>query len=389
MAVDGNEDIMAYFFKYKSSNYNINATIFLTAYLCILVMQQFLIVPIRVAQAAMLFLGLLSVQFYKRNMANQYLVIFFIIYTVGGIISWIFNRNADIQEYLWIISFGGIALLLLNESVSFKVISAFYYLSMGLMCILILLSNGVDNLHMASSRNTISSLGILLFNVYTISAFQNHRRVNIMASVTFVITALLGIGRSGVLLAGMLLLSLLIWDINKRSFHFRNPLYICFIILCTGILCFVLYDTVVYPALYNMSWRGVVSQARVGIWTSYLQKTFSDLSNIIFGANISGNVWLDEFSSNLHNSFLNLHSKYGLGITIMIFTLTFNSLLYFIKKRQLIILIPFLAIIFRAQTDYTNFNGTADFVWYYYMFLPFFRQKLADWQDSRQTVISQ
>lgn len=366
---------MLYIIKGKNSDSSFNATVLLVSYLCVLLMQQFLILPMRLAQLAMLVLGVLSVQFYKKNRANEYLLAFFLLYTLGGLLSWIFNKNADIQEYLWIVSFGGIALLLLNETVCFDVMKVFYYSSMGLMCLLIIFSQGVDNLHMASSRNTISSMGILLFSIYTISAYQCNRKIHIMSAVVFVITALLGIGRSGVLLSGLLLISFLLWDINKQTFCLKNPYYICITIIVLGILFVLLYNSVIYPALYNISWRGIMSQSRLGIWTSYIEKTCSDLKNILFGAHVSGNIWLDKYSFNLHNSFLNLHSKYGFGVLLLIIVLTFHSIVFFIKKKQLIILIPFLAVVFRAQTDYTNFNGTADFVWYYYMFLPFFEMK--------------
>lgn len=180
---------------------NLLATGCLVIYLSIILLAQFLILPMRIAQLFMLFLGVLSIKFYKKTPPNQYILILYILYTFCGIFSWTYNHNADLQEYLWIVSFGGIAFMLSNKKLSFNIMRVFYYGSMAIMCLLIFFNQGVDNLHMASSRNTISSMGILLFTLYMISAYQCKRKVHIMAPIAFVIAALLGIGRSGVLLA--------------------------------------------------------------------------------------------------------------------------------------------------------------------------------------------
>lgn len=348
------------------------ASIYMALFIIILLLQQFLILPIRIAQLAMLVLGLACLQFYKKNSPNELVLIYCAFYTVGGIFSWVFNRNADLQEYLWIISSAGIAILMLNQKIMFHLIRIIYYFSMGLMCFLILINHGVDNLPMVSSRNAISSLGIFLFSIYTISAYQCNHKIHFASIITYVITSLLGIGRSGLLLAMALLVVSLLWNINKNTFHLRSPFQVCVIILVLIVACLVLYEKVIYPAFYNIAWRGIISQVRANTWISYIKKVYIDMGNIFWGAHISGDFWLDKYSRNLHNSFLNLHSKYGLGITLTIIILTFNALRYFVTKRKLILLIPFLSVIFRAQTDYTNFNGSADCVWYYFMFLPFF-----------------
>lgn len=351
---------------------NILATIYLTFYMVVLLLQQFLILPVGTASLMMLVLGIACIKFYRKTPPNQLVAVFYLLYTTGGIFSWFFNKNADLQEYLWIVSFGGIAVLLLNQKVSFNIISPLYYCSMGLMCFLILVSHGVDALHMLSSRNSISSLGIFLFSIYAISAYQCKRRISLFSVITYAITAFLGIGRSGVFLAVLLLGMWLVWDINKNSFQLRNPIHISTIIIILSICCLLLYDKVLYPAIYNLTWRGMISQSRVNIWINYLSKAFAGMDHFLFGAPVSGNIWLDSYGHNLHNSFLNLHSKYGFGITLLVLIFTIHAFIYFTQQKKLILLIPFLGVLFRAQMDYTNFNGSADCVWYYFIFLPFF-----------------
>lgn len=360
--------------KHIKSKMNVLATIYLTLFILILLFQQFSNFPVRIIQIAMLILGAACIKFYKKNIPNRLALTFYIVYTMGGLFSWLFNGNADLQEYLWVISFGGIAILLLNQKIIFNIISPLYYFSMGFMCLLILSNHGVETLHMLSSRNVISSLGILLFSIYAISAYQSNSRISFIAIITYAVTAFLGIGRSGVLLAIMLLGTGLIWNINENTFQFRNPVCIIAIVLILGVGCLLLYNEVIYPAIYNIAWRGVISHSRVNIWIHYFAKVFTRLDYIIFGAPVSGNIWLDTYAQNLHNSLLNLHSKYGFGIVLLVLFFTVNAFIYLIRKKALILLIPFAGILFRAQIDYTNFNGTADIIWYYFMFLPFFER---------------
>lgn len=354
---------------------NFTATAIVAFYFAVVYMQQFLIIPQRLAQLLLILCGATGVLFIKEKGSNAWSVGFFLLYTLCGIASWVYNGNADLAEYLWIVSFGGMSLILLNCTINFNGIKYIYYVFLFMMDLLIVSYGNVDLLPMASSRNTISSFGIVLFSIYCIAAYQNRKKVSIIASLAFIITALLGIGRSGVLLAGIIFGACLIWDINVDTFKIKNPGYILVMAFGMLVAAVALYEKVIYPAIRNILWRGLISPDRIEIWRSYYGKVMSDPLNILFGASVSGNEWLDKYHSNLHNSFMNLHSKYGLIILILILILTCNAIFYLIKKRKMILLVPFLAVIFRAQTDYTDFNGISDIVWYYFMLLPFFGER--------------
>ena len=89
---------------------------------------------------------------------------------------------------------------------------------------------------------------------------------------------------------------------------------------------------------------------------------FFSIANIVFGAEISGTRLLNFYSSNLHNSILMLHAKYGIiGLSIVLISLI-RAGVRMLKERNMYLFVPLVSIFFRMNFDYTNFNGILDTV---------------------------
>ena len=330
-------------------------------------LQYFAFLPIRISNVFFVILGIISLTFivlsFKGKMLFRYFL-FLLIYIAGGIISYIWNGNADLVEMLWPVAFMGIGALFVFFNVSFKITNFMYFFFCALCLGLIYLKGGVDNLTGNSSRNSISVYILLFLSLNMIQAYKSACSLSILYAVVAVITCLAAIGRSGIITAVLLMVMFFLVDFEKGVSNFKNikimiGASVIIAIAYIGINYF--FPEIINDAVVNFEWRGLESK-RTLIWLDYIKKVCSSIANIVFGAEISGTRLLNFYSSNLHNSFLMLHAKYGIiGLSIVLISLI-RAGVRMLKERNMYLFVPLVSIFFRMNFDYTNFNGILDTV---------------------------
>lgn len=336
-------------------------------------LRFFKVIAPLIANAIFVVLGLISILivFIKKGIRNQLKVIFFIfVYIFFGILGVLTNGNIDIQEIFWPVAFIGIAMLLLNFNINHKLTKYAYYLALLAIITQIITSGSVDKINVVSSRNTISVIVLLLFSFYVISVYKNNEKISIFSVIAGSITVILAIGRSGILTFVLLIFFFMIFSFNENSQRIRNLFKTTIVLLVISVFLFSLYlafEPYVVDTIKNFENRGLES-VRINLWNDYFDKVFKSIRYILFGAPIEGTYLLNMFSSNLHNSLLMLHAKYGILIFLSIILFTIRTLFYFVRVKNYLYFTLLFVILFRMQFDYTNFSAQLDVIFFYLIF---------------------
>lgn len=363
----------------KTNCSTIIPSLFLVIYMFVDFIRLFNVVPLIVGNIMYVLLGSLAIIYstFNKGIARQIPIFSFIFfYIFFGAIGLLFNGNMDPQELLWPFAFMGLAILLLNFDINYKLVKELFYLSLIFIAIRIIVAGGISHIDIASSRNTIGIMVLIYFSLYAIASYVNKKKITIFPVLFGLLITIMAIGRSGILTFVLLTLLFIIFEFKGSKHKIRNPLKWVFVILLGAVLFLVFYnflDNYFVETINNFKRRGLES-VRIGIWSDYLEKTSTSLAYILLGTPINGTLLLDKFSSNLHNSFFMLHAKYGLIVFLVIMLLLIKSSWYFFKRKNFLYLAVLVAVVFRMQFDYTNFNAQLDIILFYLMFYPYFEK---------------
>ena len=284
---------------------------------------------------------------------NRFFVRFVIVYSLCGLLSMLVNQNADVQELLWPLAYMGVGLLLLNFKIPFRFIRLLYFAVSMLFVIEIVVHGGVDNLELLSSRNSLSIYELQLWSIYMVSAHQNKKNVEYWTILLGLFVSVISIGRGGILtfviMLGVFVLYKYEKGIAKRATIGRIIVYLG--VLTVGV-CFVYYkySDLINQMIYNLKWRGLETK-RIQIWKDYIGVARSSAVYVVFGAPQRGTFWLDKYADNLHNSFLELHAKYGLFMFMYVFIKLWKLACQWFRNKQIYLLIPLIGMIIRMNLD--------------------------------------
>lgn len=349
-----------------------------TAFSIIIILQYLAFITITTGNILLVLLGSSSIAycFFIRRYKISFFLLFIMIYTFLGFTSFYYNNNADFIELFWPLGFMSIGSLLIFAKLSPKCTWTFYWIFALSVLFAISIQGGITSFTANSSRNSISIYALMFFSTHMITAYRNKTSVNFIAVFPILIPSFIALGRSGVLTSLLLLLFFILIDFNEGKASFKNiKLFLieCFIILLFFLLPESFGLPIIDDVIVEFSRRGVQS-SRKEIWTDYIAKAFSSPANILFGAKISGTPALNFYSTNLHNSFLMLHAKFGLYGILLVLILLFKTVICFIREKNMYLLVPLLAVIFRMNFDYTNFNAPLDVVMIFYILYLFYRR---------------
>ena len=347
----------------------------------ILSAKYFSLLPITTCNILILGLGTFALVscFFKSSFRVKEFIIFLVLYSIFGLLSFFYNSNADIYELLWPLGFMSIGLSYFFERPSFIVSKILFYFFCFIVIYLCFKYGSIDNVSiLALSRNHVSIYAIFYFVLYILSAVYYKKTITLLPPIFFAVVCLLGVGRTGVIVAGFVLLVFLFVKIEEGELKRRQLLHIIVLLVFAILLVFTLlkiYPEIINKALLNLSSRGLETQ-RTLLWKDYLVKSFSNPLNLFFGSNISGTEYLNRYNLNLHNSILMLHAKYGLGGILLIFVFTIKSFHFFVKTKKYSILLVGIILLIRMNFDYTNFNDCLDLPLIYILMSPYYLKRM-------------
>ena len=290
------------------------------------------------------------------------------LYMLLMLVSRVYNKNADLPELIWNISFTGVAALFYYRKINITCMYVVFYIAV-IYCIFLALKgyNIQDGLDAGGSINNISTLLIFLVASIYIE-YHKINRNNLLPYLPVILTLIVSIwtaSRAGILSLSILVLFVIFFNIREKK---TSYIYVGILILM--ILLFSLkFGDIFYSNIIDKTDRYGTDSPRVLIWNEYF-RNLNNLLDVFLGVeyNKTRDFWISFYDGNLHNSFLMLHSKYGLiGFVIMLLWV-FMAFVKSLKSHDYIYLFILITVCARAFFDWCAFPGIFDVLFWFYVF---------------------
>lgn len=315
-------------------------------------------------------ISLLYIILTKKLIYKSKIVIFIISFFLFGIISSMYTGNYRLQDYLILLQYFGIAILLWKYKLNYFVMKIFFYFYAIFFAINMIMGVSPDVVFIGFSRNNISVILLVQVTLLYISEYENNLKTRLYPVIIVFLFSLWTTGRSGIFVSLLLLLLLLIYVQYKNR---KKSLKVMYLFIVLFILYLVLsaffYDDLIKPALNRLIGLGFSDSHRGSIIIEYFYNIKVSISSLIFGVPIKQNSLFAVYGYNLHNSYLRLHAYHGLFGFILVFFYILKTIYRFMLKKEFLYLSLFLVLLIRASTDILAFHGPFDTIIYYFVFL--------------------
>jgi hypothetical protein len=225
-----------------------------------------------------------------------------------------------------------------------------------------------------SSTNGLPSYLIVLQVALSIAVYLERGRLPLLSvAVTFAV-AMLGVGRGSIIVSMMILTvsfvgnAWLSFACGKRR-ELMRYFAVAFMIALSGGAYFLINHQEVTVTFTETKWAwGLTDPPRAQMISDYLLK-LDDIS-ILIGADYEGTVINELYGGNPHNSYVRLHSFFGLpGVLLVPFSLLLIFMANKTSTSQYIVGMLILLVLMRAITEPILFPTALDFFYFLNIFL--------------------
>ena len=227
------------------------------------------------------------------------------------------------------------------------------------------------------SRNGITSVLIVCQIAFTFVTYLHTKKFPLLSMFLVVVISFYGSGRGSIIVSVLLLLFGAILNV----FHSKSyKLKIFTLIFISGLIFFLNSNSEniimlenIEEGLNNTNFnQGYTDEARIGMMDEYLSKL--DFYNFFMGASYKDTSIERLFASNPHNSFIRLHSYYGIfGITVLLMVISSILIANKDKSVKFTLIILLVLLLFRSYTEPILFPSALD-LFFLFMIALYFRK---------------
>jgi hypothetical protein len=305
--------------------------------------------------------------FYGNKYTPKYIVITSYILVVTGFISSLYTNNYSLLRVFYITQGILLAIALSKFNLNFKILRLLTYGLLIFFFYHIILRNDPNEVFLLVSRNGLTLHLLIILSLYTISLVQNNCRVDYLAIFLSFIVSIWTLSRSGVLSFLVFFIVSLFNLVGKKQKKSQRRAFLLVLIVVLFMIIFIrgLSETYILNSFINRLENESINNIRIEMLIQYLTHILNNIGDFLFGGRFSDIGIIRAYNNNPHNSYIHLHSQFGIFGSIMIFFLLILSLFSNLKSKNYIILAIFGAIILRISTDTFAFSGVFDFLIYY------------------------
>lgn len=292
----------------------------------------------------------------------------------------VFNgQDAKINEYLISILFYlPLANILISQEYDIRRIFKFSTILLSVLVILFLFDRNFYEILVETSRNSLSFYGVMLtcpiiFNYYKNNVDKTNDDITInnvfIMSVLVFIISVFSIGRGGILASSFFLVGTCIILLTRRrgKSTWEKIKKVLIIILMSS----VIVGLVVSPDYYNLLFSrfverqsiDILNEPRMIMINQYMQ-SLNYFEQIVFGFDRNLCSMIYAYGGNPHNSFILVHSNYGLIGLLFVILLFLRGIFNGLKRGKYLFSILLITIIIRSFADSFFGNGFADVIIY-------------------------
>lgn len=280
------------------------------------------------------------------------------------------NYSYTVSKFICTFSYMGIALNIFCHDRKSKVYELLFYLVAGLVLYRIYvmkipISRIIQD---GSSYNYISINVLFFFMMASITRIAENKKISVLQSLVYLVVAISAYGRGGILSGLILIFGLVLFSTLEKSSKWKLLLLV---IIGLSIVAISLYwDELLNYLLINHSafvgkfaLRGFSDSSRIELWSAFISNNKASMKGLLLGSD-PGLVRVDE---NLHNSFLQMYSSFGVLFFLLNIVLTVITIKYYFANNHWKLLL-FLVLVIRAFTDRVFYHGINECIYYYFLF---------------------
>lgn len=229
-----------------------------------------------------------------------------------------------------------------------------------------------------ASTNGIPSYLIIVQIAFSLAHYLKYDRLPILSTFITLTVAVYGLGRGSMIVGFLLVLISLLINLGiAESKSYRSLTIKTILVSLTTIIALILvnYDELTLAVDIWIEGSkfsgGILDEHRGKIMTDYLSKI--DGLSLLFGADYQNTSIMQYYGGNPHNSYIRVHSFYGIIGLILVVTPLILMCLSRRKFSQKLVFILFTSLaLLRAASEPIFFPSTLDFFYALYFFM-FFR----------------
>lgn len=210
-------------------------------------------------------------------------------------------------------------------------------------------------LYNLASENTVTIYLILLYCLYAREGRAVNREPSLLLAACCCLLGVLSNSRTGMVCGAILFVGIVFIRLSKNS----KGRKICAGIIAGGcviaVLAFVFFAPKIIAVLYD--------PPRVFMWKLYLSK-ITTLKDVLLGGDFAGEgvEYIIAYHGNLHNTFLNIHARYGMAALLAVIWMFLVGVKHTVRKKDWCGVLCLLLYFMRSLTDNTSFIGAMDFL---------------------------
>jgi len=238
------------------------------------------------------------------------------------------------------------------------------------------------------SRNGITSVLIVCQIIFSFVTYLHIKKFPIISSLLVVVISFYGLGRGSIIVSILLLLFGIFLNIytSKNNLLKISSLIVVFVLaiyFSSDSETILLVENIEEGLSQTQFGQGYTDEARTSINNEYISNL--DPWKFLFGSSYKNTLIEIYFGGNPHNSFIRLHSYYGMFGIIVLFILVISIL--FAKRNtfeKFVLFVLLLLLLFRAYTEPILFPSSLD-LFFLMMIILFFRKKHFLIQEKKST----
>lgn len=289
--------------------------------------------------------------FQSRTKYNASVFVFAVIYFITSIFNIIIVGNTSFGAILYTILSICIAVFLKYGRFSTRVISI-YFLTVGIIVLLLMVRNGIGNAFFTSlSNNYISVIFLVPVLLYYLKSDERGEPVRLVPAVVFLLLCCFAQGRGGIIVSAFLLMGILIVAGFKKNKIRGWDILMAIAAALVFLTAVILFWDKIMLLFARFQKYGTYGTGRSSIWGEYYEHAMMSVKSLLGGVKFDELTYMIRYKNNLHNSFLMIHAHNGSVMLLYVLLVLGYKMLIMIKNKKWLSLVCLIALCLRGMTD--------------------------------------
>lgn len=312
----------------------------------------------------------------KNNAKGIFCLILYALFMFAlGCICKLINNNQSWQFLIGIIAYAGIAMVLLEEKISYNIFKNVYYITVVWYILRYFLGLAARDQFIKDGTYSTDMVLLLLYILMAYAAQEEQKKIGVMPVILGILPVFFSLKRMGIIIWGLLMIYQMSYDgrCKKLAIGGKKIVFLLAMVFLSYYIAANLFENYYVQFAERFAKDGVtisgLANSRAGIWTSYVQQ-LNNLQNLIWGVPFSNSYILLVYHKNVHNSILNCHATVGIIGLLVNVLLIIKAMIWYARNKKLYIAGLSAILLARGMSDYLYWFSWGDIIMSVLIFYP-------------------